>query len=159
MNSYVLMLQRPAAAGPRFAWDRRRAMTETVFNKVIHMILATTCEELKAVLGSLPHGVRFGVARQLDEVGEAYRYESSRHCAYYLIRHEQGVLIWRWCYIATPLESRRLQATIASRETPLDGGLASRMFESATFRSVDNPRPTGVAFHALDFSDYRSLYA
>jgi hypothetical protein len=129
-------------------------MTEAVFNKVVRRVLATTPKELESVLGSLPHGTRFGVAHQLEESGEAYRYESLRHCAYYLIRHENGVLVWRWCYIATQLEADRLRTTIASLEEPLDADVASRVFEHATFRSVKNPRPVSLPFHALDFGGY-----
>ncbi len=129
-------------------------MTEATFNQVVRMVLATTSEELKEVLGSLPHGTRFGVAHQLEESGEAHRYESQRHCAYYLTRHDHGVLVWRWCYIATQLEADRLRATIASLKAPLDGEIASRVFEHATFRSVRNPRPVSLPLHALDFGGY-----
>jgi hypothetical protein len=129
-------------------------MTEAVFNKVVCRVLATTPDELQAVLGSLPHGTRFGVAHQLEETGEAHRYENLRHCAYYLIRHEHGVLVWRWCYIATQLEADRLRTTIASLKAPLDGEVASRVFEHATFRSVENPRPMNLPFHALDVGRY-----
>lgn len=120
-------------------------MTEAAFNNVIRLVVATTSQELLAVLGYLPHGVRFGVAQQLDEVGEAYRYELHRNCAYYLRRQRQGILVWRWSYIACLLEANRLQALIASLDGPLDADSASRLFERATGRSVNNPRPMGLA--------------
>jgi len=132
-------------------------MNETVFNKVVRLVIATTSEELQTVLGYLPHGVRFGVAHQLDEVGEAYRYELCRHCAYYLRRQEHGILVWRWSYIASPLESNRLQILIASLDRPLDADGASRAFERATRRPLSNPRPLGLAFQALDTGDYPAL--
>lgn len=134
-------------------------MTETVFNKVVHLILATTAGELKAVLGSLPHGIRLGVAHQLEMAGEAFRYESLRHCAYYFRHQRQGYFVWRWCYIASPQEANRLRAAIASLEEPLSADGARWAFEQATGRSTENPRPAGLAFHALDFSDYPSLHA
>ncbi len=127
-------------------------MVETVFNKVVHLLVATTASELEAVLGTLPHGVRFGVAHQLDETGEAHRYESARHCAYYLRRHPEGILVWRWCYVASPLEAKYLQAMIHSLEGRLDGESATRAFEAATRRSVSQPRPIGMEFHALNFA-------
>jgi hypothetical protein len=126
-------------------------MIETVFNKAVHLLIATTAGELEAVLGTLPHGVRFGVAHQLDQVGEAFRYESARHCAYYLRRHEDGIEIWRWCYIASMLEANYLQAMVQSLSKPLDGAAASRIFEQATRRSVSNPRPMGMEHFALGF--------
>jgi hypothetical protein len=157
-HSYAPLLLPLAPAAIRLAWYLRRAMTETVFNKVVRLVVATTPQELEAVLGHLPHGVRFGVAHQLDEVGEAYRYESSRHCAYYLSRQDQGILVWRWSYVASQLEAIRLRGLVASLEGPLDAGAASRAFEHATLRSVGNPRPIGMDFHALDFGPYPALY-
>ena len=132
-------------------------MVETVFNKVVHLLIATSVGELEAVLGTLPHGVRFGVAHQLDETGEAHRYESARHCAYYLRRHPDGVLIWRWCYVASTLEAKYIQALIESLETPLDGKSATQVFERATHRSVSNPRPMGMEYHALNLANYPAL--
>ena len=134
-------------------------MVETVFNKVVHLLVATTAGELEAVLGTLPHGVRFGVAHQLDRIGEAHRYESARHCAYYLRRDDDRILIWRWCYIASPLEARYVQAMVQALGKPLDGKSAARIFEQATRRSVSNPRPKGMEFHAQDYSDYRGVTA
>jgi hypothetical protein len=129
-------------------------MTDTALNKVVRLVLATTAKEFEAVLASLPHGVRFGVAHQLDETGEAHRYECSRHCAYYLYRQEQGIEIWRWSYIVSEREAGRLRALIASLGRPLDAVLADRVFEHATRRSVHSPRPSGMPFYALDFGAY-----
>jgi hypothetical protein len=148
--SYTLIASQPALAAPDFTWYRRRAMTDTAFNKVVRRVLATTAKELETVLASLPHGVRFGVAHQIDETGEAHRYECSRHCAYYLYRQELGIEVWRWSYIASQHEADRLRVSIASLGRPLDAGLADRVFEHATRRRVDNPRPLGMPFYALD---------
>lgn len=129
-------------------------MTDIALNKVVRLVLATTAKEFEAVLASLPHGVRFGVAHQLDETGEAHRYECSRHCAYYLYRQEQGIEVWRWSYIASEREAERLRALIASLGRPLNAGLADLVFVHATRRSVDNPRPLGMSHYALDFGAY-----
>ncbi len=94
------------------------------------------------------------MAHQLEETGEAHRYESARHCAYYLRRHPDGVLVWRWCYVASPLEAKYLQAMIRSRGGSLDGQSATRIFEAATRRSASHPRPREMEFHALDFSAF-----
>src|SRR5687767_1437729 len=142
----------PPAHG--FTWYRRRAMTDTAFSKVVRLVLATTAKEFEAVLASLPHGVRFGLAHQLDETGEAHRYECSRHCAYYLNRQERGIEIWRWSYIVSESEAGRLRALIASLGRPLDAVLADRVFEHATRRSVDNPRPPGTPFYPHDLGAY-----
>jgi hypothetical protein len=129
-------------------------MVETVFNKVVHLLVATTAGELDAVLETLPHGVRFGMAHQLDETGEAHRYESARHCAYYLRLHPDGVLVWRWCYVASSLEAKYLQAMVQSFEGRLDGESATQIFEAATRRSASHPRPIGMEFYALDFTAF-----
>jgi hypothetical protein len=134
-------------------------MTDTAFNKVVRRALATTVDEFETVLASLPHGVRFGVAHQIDETGEAHRYECSRHCAYYLYRQELGIEVWRWSYIASEREADRLRASIASLGRPLDGDLANRVFEHATRRRVDNPRPLGMPCYALDTGGYPTLRA
>jgi hypothetical protein len=131
-------------------------MTDTAINNVVRRMLATTAEEFDTVLASLPHGVRFGVAHQIDETGEAYRYECSRHCAYYLVRQEPGIEIWRWSHIASERKADRLRASIASLGRPLDAGLADRVFEHATRRRVDNPRPS---YYALDVRGYPVLHA
>ncbi len=99
------------------------------------------------------------MAHQLDKIGEAHRYETARHCSYYLRRDDDRILIWRWCYIASPIEARNLQAMVQALGCPLDGHTAARIFEQATRRSVGNPRPPGMEFHALDFSDYRGVTA
>lgn len=133
-------------------------MTETHFNSVVRLVIATTREELEAVLGHFPHGVRFGVAHQLDEDGEAYRYEAMRHCAYYLSRQKDAIVVWRWNYIASDQEFFRLRMLIASLHAPLDYALADSVFQHATRRSVSSPRPAGMDHNAVDFGDYPSLY-
>ena len=153
------MACQPALAARDFTWYRQRAMTDTAINNVVRRMLATTAEEFETVLASLPHGVRFGVAHQIDETGEAHRYECSRHCAYYLYRQELGIEIWRWSYIASEREADRLRASIASLGRPLDAGLADLVFEHATRRRVDNPRPLGMPFYALDTGGYATLRA
>jgi hypothetical protein len=155
--SYTLIASQPALAARDFTWYRLRAMTDTAFNKVVRRVLATTAGEFETVLASLPHGVRFGVAHQIDETGEAHRYECSRHCAYYLYRQELGIEIWRWSYIASEREAARLRAYIASLGRPLDAGLANQVFEHATRRRVANPRPSGMPFYALDTGGYATL--
>ena len=157
--SYTLIACQLALAARDFTWYLRRAMTDTAFNKIVRLVLATTAREFETVLASLPHGVRFGVAHQIDETGEAFRYECARHCAYYLNRQELGIEVWRWSYIASEREADRLRASIASFGRPLDADLAGRAFEHATRRRVDNPRPLGLPFYALDVGNYATLRA
>jgi hypothetical protein len=126
-------------------------MLDSPINKVVRLTIATTSEQLQRILATVPHGVRFGVARDLDETGEAFRFESSRHCAYYLRRLETGIVVWRWSYVASDREALRLRALIASLEGSLSPRRANSVFEHATQRSVSNPRPKGMELHALDF--------
>jgi hypothetical protein len=124
-------------------------MAEAVFNDVVRLVVATTAKELEVVLGYLPHGVRYGIVRDLEEFGEAHRFESLRHCAYFLARHEQSIQIWRWSYVATPAEACRLRSLVSLLDEPLDGGIAGRIFEQATQRSIANPRPSGMDYFAV----------
>ncbi len=132
-------------------------MRETVFNDVVRLMIATSASELEAVLAFLPHGVRYGIVRDLEEFGEAHRFECLRNCAYFVTRHEQGVQIWRWNYVASQAEFNRLRALVSLSDEPLDGDVAGRIFERATRRSVANPRVLGMAYVAVDFSQRPAL--
>ncbi|HEY8265977.1 MAG TPA: hypothetical protein VIG03_05340, partial [Steroidobacteraceae bacterium] len=59
-------------------------MLDSAINKVVRLTVPTTIEQLGDALESLPHGVRYGVLCDLDEAGQAYRYDAAAHCAYYL---------------------------------------------------------------------------
>jgi hypothetical protein len=131
-------------------------MTE-VFNDVVRVVVATTARELEIVLGYLPHGVRYGIVRDLEEFGEAHRFESLRGCAYFIARHEQGIQVWRWSYIASPAEACRLRAMVSLLDEPLDGRAAGRIFEQATRRSLFNPRPSGMDYFAVGPGTYPAL--
>lgn len=123
-------------------------------SEVMRLTVATTIQELDGVLKDLPHGVRFGIARDLDENGEAHRFEPLRNCAYYLTRHEKGIGVWRWNDVTCPAEAVRLRILIASLPGPLDERIAARIFEQATRRSVSDSRPTGIADFAVDPGGY-----
>jgi hypothetical protein len=132
-------------------------MDDAVFNDVVRLVVATTARELEIVLGYLPHGVRYGIVQDLEEFGEAHRFESLRHCAYFLARHEQGIQVWRWSYVATPAEAYRLRSLVSLLDEPLDGRIAGRIFEQATHRSLSNPRPPGMDYFAAGPGAYPSL--
>jgi hypothetical protein len=134
-------------------------MLDSAINKVVRLTVPTTIEQLSDALESLPHGVRYGVLCDLDEAGQAYRYDAAVHCAYYLGVQSARIMIWRWSCIATEQEANRLRSLVMSLDGPLDAHRANRIFEYATHRTVGNPRPIGKALHALDFSDYPMLAA
>lgn len=132
-------------------------MGEAAFNDVVRLVVATTARELEIVLGYLPHGVRFGIAHDLEEFGEAHRFESLRHCAYFLTRHEEGIQVWRWNYVASPAEACRLRSLVSLLDEPLDGRAAGRIFEQATYRSLSKPRPIGMEYFAAGPASYPAL--
>lgn len=132
-------------------------MAEAEFNDVVRLVVATTARELETVLGYLPHGVRFGIVHDLEEFGEAHRFESLRHCVYFLARHEEGIQVWRWNYVASPAEACRLRSLVSLLDEPLDGQVAGRIFEQATHRSLSNPRPSGMDFFAVGPASYPVL--
>ena len=53
---------------------------------------------------------------------------------------------------ATRIEGADCFPNLAAIGRPLDGETATRLFEQATRRSVENPRPVWMEFHALDFA-------
>src|SRR5688572_24026747 len=94
---------------------------------------AGTPGKLEKSFESLPHGVRHGVARDLDERGEAHGYDSDSQCAYYLQREDASVLIWTWSPIASYWEAAIL-SLIKSLEEPLSGEAANDLLDRAINR-------------------------
>jgi hypothetical protein len=133
-------------------------MFDSAINKVVRLTIARSLGQLDRVLAGHPPGLRIGVKEELQRTGEAWRYEKARHCAYYLKRRDRNVMIWRWSYVASGHEASRLRALITSLEGPLDPQRANRIFEHATHRSVNNPRPVGMEFHALDTGPYAAMH-
>ena len=134
-----------------------RSMFDSAINKVVRQTIARSMGQLDRVLAGHPPGLRIGVKGELEQSGEAWRYEKARHCAYYLKRQGRSVMIWRWSYVASEHEASRLRALITSLQGPLDAQRANRIFEHATHRSVSNPRPVGMEFHALDTGPYTAV--
>ena len=115
------------------------AMFTRKFNDVVQLAIAKTPQELGEALASLPHGVRYGVACDLDKDGRAHRYDRPRECAYFASGHDHGVLVWRWRYIASYEEAGRLLSMVVSLGAPLTGDAATRIYAMATNRRVDWP--------------------
>lgn len=133
-------------------------MFDAAINKVVRLTIAHSPGHLERVLAGQPPGLRIGVKKEIENSGEAWRYEKARHSAYYMKREGRGVMVWRWSYIATEHEAARLRALITALQGPLDACRACRVFEQATHRTVTNPRPLGMEFHALDAGPYPALH-
>ena len=129
-------------------------MFDSAINKVVRLTIAHSLGQLERVLAGHPPGLRIGVKEEVEQHGEAWRYEKARHCAYYIKRHGRGAMIWRWSYIASDQEAARLRAIITSLQGPMNEHRASQVFEHATHRTVNNPRPIGMESHALDAASY-----
>ena len=132
-------------------------MFDSAINKVVRLTIAHSPGHLERVLAGHPPGLRIGVKSELEHSGEAWRYEKARHTAYYVKRQGRGIMVWRWSYVATEHEAARLRALLTALQGPLDTCRANRVFEQATHRTVANPRPIGMAFHAIDTSSYPAL--
>lgn len=117
-------------------------MYSKTFNDVVRLALASTPRELGEALAPMPHGVRYGVACDLEVTGSAHRYDSPRECAYFLNTHDQGVLVWRWNFIASYEEAGKLLAMAISHGDRLNSEVASRIFSKATRRQIQLPVPT-----------------
>ena len=132
-------------------------MFDSAINKVVRLTIAHSLGQLERVLAGHPPGLRIGVKGEIEQSGEAWRYEKARHCAYYMKRQGRGVMIWRWSYIASEQEAARLRALITSLRGPLNEHRANQVFEHATHRTVSNPRPVGMELHAMDSGTYPAL--
>jgi hypothetical protein len=132
-------------------------MLDSAINKVVRYAFATSPGQVERHLAALPHGVRYHLQRGLAQGDEAFHYERARHCAHYLRRRGRGVMIWRWSYVASESEATKLRNLIASLQGEFGSHHANRVFEQATRRTVGNPRPAGLEFHAVDAGDYPLL--
>lgn len=117
------------------------AMLTKTFNDVVRLAFASTPRELLDALAPLPHGVRYGVACDLEDGGTAHRYDNPSERAYYLCLHDRGFLVWRWNYVASYEEAGRLLAMVNSLGSELNGEIASRIFSRATRRPIELPVP------------------
>jgi hypothetical protein len=115
-------------------------MFARTFNDVVRLAVAYTPADLGEALSPLPHGVRYGVACDLDEAGRAHRYDPVCERAYYISRLEPGFAVWRWSHVASDAEAGRLLSLVLTLGVPLDGDVASRVFTQATRRGVDARR-------------------
>ena len=98
---------------------------------------ACTAVELAKSFESLPHEVRYDVARELDARGEAHGYDGVSQFAYYLQRDNTGVLLWTWSPIASYWEAAILLSLIKSLKEPLSEGTAIELLDRATNRRVE----------------------
>ncbi len=116
-------------------------MFTKTFNDVVRLAFASTPRDLDNALAPLPHGVRFGVACDLESGDTAHRYDSPHERAFFVRHHECGILVWRWNYIASYEEAGKLLAMAIAYGGNLNGEVASRIFSKATHRPVEWPIP------------------
>jgi hypothetical protein len=132
-------------------------MFDTAINRVVRLTITHSLGQLERLLAGHPPGLRIGVRGEVERYGQAWRYEKARHCAYYMKRQGCGVTVWRWSYIATEQEVARLRALVESLQGPMNEHRANQVFEHATHRTVNNPRPAGLEFHAVDTGSFPAL--
>ena len=94
-----------------------------------------TPRELESSLGALPDGVRFGIACDLDERGQALRLDGRTHHVYYLRWDRDDVVIVTWGPMSTLLEAAILLSSIKSLTEPVDEETAIRLLRAATYRA------------------------
>jgi hypothetical protein len=106
-------------------------MLDAAVSKVIRLTIPTSSAQLKRVFASLSERARHGLRRELTQAGEAYRFEKSRRCAYYLRRDGARVIVWRWRHVASDSKAARMQSLIAMFAGRLDAYRAAQVFELA----------------------------
>ena len=103
----------------------------------VQLTRARTAGELEKSLESLPHEVRYDVARELDERGQAHGYDGTSQFAYYLQRDNTDFLMWTWSPIASYWEAAILLSLIKSLKEPLSESTAIELLDRATNRRVE----------------------
>lgn len=120
-------------------------MLEKTYNAVVHHTVATTAEETAAVFAQLSAAVVSGLAAELEVAGDVHRYDLPGKRAYYFVKKDGELAVWRWNDVYRPHEAGELIFQVVSADEPLDERLASECYTRATGRAVPGagPAPTG----------------
>ena len=98
--------------------------------------MSTSCE-LEASLALLPNGVRFGIARDLEEHGHALRLDATSQCVYHLCWDKDDVVILTCGPTTTLFQATILLSSIKTLTGPVDHETAMRLYRRATSRGAE----------------------
>ena len=115
-------------------------MLQRTYNQVVSYILAATPEEFEQVLAVVPSSWREGLVTEMEDLGDANRYDAGMQRAYYFERQGSNVVTWTWNYVLRPHEGGELIVLVVSSPGPLDEILANECYARATRRTVEHPR-------------------
>lgn len=122
--------------------SREAPMLDKACNDVVRFVEASTDSDATQLIDSLPNTVRKGLAEDLQQIGEAYRFDLSQEIAYCFHRQPVGLSMWSWRYLGSYDEIGELLALVASLDGPITKELANNLFVLATHRSLASPEPS-----------------
>ena len=106
-----------------------------------------TSRDLERILGALSTRLRFDIARDLDERGEALRLDPQTQRVHHLRCDDDEIVIATWGPMSTLFEAAILLSALKTLPGFLDEETAVRLYRQATFREEfpAEPRRTPVA--------------
>jgi hypothetical protein len=115
-------------------------MLEKQYNGHLCFRLAVSPDDVAELMAKLPETIVAGLAKDLEDGGEAEKYDLATQTAYSFRTQGTALVCWSWCDVRTYGEAGRLlTATIESGE-PMNPLLACQLYTAATNRpSVLDP--------------------
>jgi len=98
-----------------------------------------TPRELEACLASLPAGVRFGIACELDEKGQALRLDACSCSVYHLRWDRDDLVVLAWGPMSSLVEAATLLSKIKTLDGSLDENTAVQLYRMSTCQRVALP--------------------
>ena len=129
---------------------RTAPMQDKACNEAVRFVVARTAAEAARLIEALPAVTHKGLATDLKECGEAYRFELSSESAYYLERRGAGLIMCSWRHVATYDEIADLLSLVATLDGPMTEEVARTLFTRATHKNAGSPQPSSPKLVSSD---------
>jgi hypothetical protein len=112
-------------------------MTQRILGEGVRFERVSTPRELESSLDLLPNGVRFGIACELDERGQALRMDGRNQCVHYLHWDGDDIVMLTWGPLSTLFEAAILLSSVKTVSGPIDEETAVQLYRGATSRRAE----------------------
>jgi hypothetical protein len=112
-------------------------MSEREVAEGVRLRRASTPQEFEAGFGSLPAGVRYGVACELTERGQALRLDGHEQCVYHFRWDGDDIVILIWGPMSSLFEAAILLSSIKTLAEPMDEEKAVQLYRRATYQDAE----------------------
>jgi hypothetical protein len=112
-------------------------MSEREVAEGVRLRRVSTPQELEAGFGSLPAGVRYGVACELTERRQALRLDGHDQCVYHFRWDGDDIAILIWGPMSSLFEAAILLSSIKTLAEPLDEEKAVQLYRRATYQDAE----------------------